>query len=512
MGNSGSKEVADKYEICDVPLGQGTYGHVDKWRLKGTNKYFAVKTIDISNINKQWDWEREIRVWEQIGSHENVVPLLDHWIINDNIRAVMPLAQCNLSKYVRERRIEKEESGTQVDGNILVDMSLMLIEGTSHLHNSTPPIIHRDLKPANILCFEGKNSRIILKIADFGISKFQEQDKSADHTVGQGTKKFQAPEVIRGQKYSKSVDVWSLGVVLFYLTTGGEFPYFTETDDWHQLQQTINYQDLWKFSNSFFEMDDRTEKRIQDVINKMIVEDKRSRISVDEARREIQLFRPPVVVLSSTGPSAEWRGGRLGVYDYVKQHNNSPAYRQRHSAAGKQHNYLYRVDRGDWRVGPELGGSSSYLVNITRSDSVPTNNWLYSDGKEWHSDPELTVSMSTSLPPVCGVITISLHGAAARAQPETGGEYRATGDWSAGRPVFSNGVTYLCVRPAVSRWFVTDSPGGDDAELGSGCVTWCPASPRAAVSHRYNRSSWEYWSNTSWSEGDIRLTCDTHKN
>ena len=239
--------MADKYESCDIPLGQGAYGYVSQYRQKETGIYVAVKTMDVSNLKKE-HWEREIEIWKQIGPHENVVPLLDHWTIRENIRAVMPLAKCNLSKYVRDCRTEMEESGTLIDGKILVDLSLMLLEGTSHLHNSTPPIIHRDLKPANILCFEGENGRIILKIADFGISKFQDQDKSADHTVGQGTKKFQAPEVVRGQKYSKAVDVWSLGVVLFYLTTGGEYPYFTETDDWHQLRKTINYPDLWKFS------------------------------------------------------------------------------------------------------------------------------------------------------------------------------------------------------------------------------------------------------------------------
>ena len=178
--NSAGKEAADKYENCNVPLGHGTYGHVDKWKLKGRNKYVAVKTIDMANIKRE-HWEREIKVWQQITPHNNVVPLLDHWMIKDNIRAVMPLARCNLSEYVRERGRETEETGTFVDFNILLDMSQMLLEGTSHLHNSTPPIIHRDLKPANILCFEGENGRIVLKIADFGISKFQDKDNSTYH-------------------------------------------------------------------------------------------------------------------------------------------------------------------------------------------------------------------------------------------------------------------------------------------------------------------------------------------
>ena len=214
---------------------------------------------------------------------------------------------------------------------------------------------------------------------------------------------------------------------------------------------------------------------------------------------------PPVVVLSSTGPSAEYRGDCLGVFDYVQQYNNSPAYRQRHTVAGTQPKYLYKD--GYWRVGRELGGSTSYLKNTSRSGSVPSNNWQYYYGGRWKSDPELTVT--TSLPSVCGVIRISLHGAAAT-WPETGGDYRPTGDWSAGRPVFSNGLTYLCVRPEWSGWYVRDRPDSDGARLWSGCVTWCPASPRAAVRHRANISSWRYWKN-DWRNGDIRVTCDTHQ-
>ena len=219
---------------------------------------------------------------------------------------------------------------------------------------------------------------------------------------------------------------------------------------------------------------------------------------------------PPVVVLSSTGPSAEYHGDCLGVFDYVQQYNNSPAYRQRHTVAGTQPKYLYKD--GYWRVGRELGGSTSYLKNTSRSGSVPSNNWQYYYGGKWQSDPELTVT--TSLPSVCGVIRISLHGAAATAQPETGGEYRPTGDWSAGRPVFSNGLTYLCVTPEYTVWMVKDTPDYDgDIRLESGCVTWCPASPRAAVCRRNNKKSWRYRNktNTAWREGDIRLNCETHK-
>ena len=294
MGNFTSTntiQVADKYKNCETPLGHGTYGHVDKYREKSTKKYVAVKTIDVSKLTNLGEhWEREINVWLKIEPHPNVVPLLDHWIVNGNIRAVMPLAKCNLSEYVRERGREKEERGSLVDSNVLVDMSQMVLEGTSHLHNSTPPIIHRDLKPANILCFD-EDGRFVLKIADFGISKLQEKDKSTQaHTVGVGTRYFQAPEVIKGQPYSKAVDVWSLGVVLFYLTTGGEYPYFIYIDDWHHQLPTINNQELWNFGNSFFKLD-RNVETIRDVINKMIVIEKSMRVDIDGARKIISEAR-----------------------------------------------------------------------------------------------------------------------------------------------------------------------------------------------------------------------------
>ena len=90
---------------------------------------------------------------------------------------------------------------------------------------------------------------------------------------------------------------------------------------------------------------------------------------------------------------------------------------------------------------------------------------------------------------------------------EIGGEYRPTGEWSAGHPVYSNGDLYLCVRPGEgTAWSVRDSPNIELAELLSGSVTWCPTSPRAAVSHSDKQRSWQYWDGGFWQDGSIRVT------
>ena len=237
------------------------------------------------------------------------------------------------------------------------------------------------------------------------------------------------------------------------------------------------------------------------------------RVSLDNSGNILyRVFCTTFVVLTSTGPSTQWQGSRLGVFEYLQQHNNCPAYRQRHTVANTQPGYLYKDDGGAWCVGPVLGESSLRgLLNRTKSDTVPSTNWLRADGKGgWPSDPMLTVS--TSLPSVCPAIKISLHGAAARAQPGSGGEFRHAGDWSAGHPVYSNGHKYLCVKPGKTVWGVTYSLDSKGGGLQSGSVTWCPADDRAAISQRLNRSSWQYGDHSGWhdmmvADMEILTTC-----
>ena len=157
--------------------------------------------------------------------------------------------------------------------------------------------------------------------------------------------------------------------------------------------------------------------------------------------------------------------------------------------------------------------STCALINETQSESVPGTAWMFyvgsptTDSKvpnlRMLGDPELTVS--TSFPSVRPVIHISLRGVAARAQPKAGGEYRPTGDWSAGHPIFSNGDMYLCVVYA-SAWTVRQIPNGvGPPVLQSRSVTWDPTSPRAARSLWLDVSSWQYW-NEGWKDGGIRVT------
>ncbi len=84
--------------------------------------------------------------------------------------------------------------------------------GIAHLHHKG--IVHRDLKPGNIFLDEG-----IVKIGDYGLSKFIACSHRSGHTESIGTIHYMAPEIANG-KYGKSIDVYALGVILYEMITG----------------------------------------------------------------------------------------------------------------------------------------------------------------------------------------------------------------------------------------------------------------------------------------------------
>lgn len=92
-----------------------------------------------------------------------------------------------------------------------------IVEGMKFVHKNG--IVHRDLKPSNILI--GKDGKI--RISDFGIAKLMTTEEQST-TRGAGTQKFMAPEILREEKYNEKADVYSFGVLLYFILSGGEMP------------------------------------------------------------------------------------------------------------------------------------------------------------------------------------------------------------------------------------------------------------------------------------------------
>ncbi len=99
-------------------------------------------------------------------------------------------------------------------------MGTDIARGMAYLHTAhNPVIIHRDLKSGNVLL----NEHGVAKIADFGLSRIK---LSSGHMTRCGSPLWIAPEVIRGEVFDESCDVYSFAIVLWELLAWAE-PYGT---------------------------------------------------------------------------------------------------------------------------------------------------------------------------------------------------------------------------------------------------------------------------------------------
>eukprot|EP01102_Stenamoeba_stenopodia_P013011 TRINITY_DN415_c0_g4_i1.p1 TRINITY_DN415_c0_g4~~TRINITY_DN415_c0_g4_i1.p1 ORF type:complete len:440 (+),score=131.97 TRINITY_DN415_c0_g4_i1:419-1738(+) len=225
------KHVLRKYEILQK-LGKGAYGVVWKAIDKKTRETVALKKIfdAFQNATDAQRTFREIMFLQELSDHDNIIKLLDVLKAEGDrdIYLVFEYMETDLHAVIR--------------AGILADIHkqyimYQLFKAIRYMHSAQ--ILHRDMKPSNLLL----NSECFLKVADFGLARSiatLENENSANPVLTDyvATRWYRAPEILLGStKYTKGVDMWSIGCILGELL-GGK-PMFPGTSTMNQLDRII---------------------------------------------------------------------------------------------------------------------------------------------------------------------------------------------------------------------------------------------------------------------------------
>ena len=261
----GYVKFSDLYEMKEV-IGKGKFGVVNLGIHKKTGQQVAIKILNKENIKTIEDKELvriEIEILK-LCHHPNIVRLLDHLENNDYIYIVTEyIGGGTLGQYLKKKKFNfSERQATNIMSQIA--------NGVKYLHQYG--IAHRDLKPDNIMITQ-QNDYGVIKIMDFGLSKIlSPNERMVD---GYGTLSYVAPEVLLRTPYNKEVDIWSMGVILFYMLSG-KLPFRGHKEQ--EVAEKIVYDPL-EFDEDDWET--RSQK-VQDLISCCLEKKKEDRITIDK--------------------------------------------------------------------------------------------------------------------------------------------------------------------------------------------------------------------------------------
>lgn len=240
--------VWPEWELIEK-IGEGSFGKVYKAKRteRGRSFYSAIKIISIpaskgeldsvrSEMNNEQstreyfrnlveDCIQEIYTMEHFCGNSHVVSFEDFkvveyldeigWDISIRMEYLTSFMDYCTGKELTEKEVIK----------LGCDLAMALI------YCRKLNIIHRDVKPENIFVSRFGD----FKLGDFGIAR--EQAHTMSNMSKKGTYSYMAPEIYKGEKYDSSIDIYSLGIVLYKLMNQNRLP-FLSLD-----KQLITYRD-----------------------------------------------------------------------------------------------------------------------------------------------------------------------------------------------------------------------------------------------------------------------------
>ena len=239
-------------------LGKGGFGEVYEIIFKGYK--YAGKKIHKDNLaieELKQALQREISILTMMNKCNNSVKFYKH--LEDEYYHILILELCDtdLKHFI-------DQSINGLNENMIYYIMKQL--NNTFIFFYKEKIIHRDIKPENILIKYEDNyhKNIIPKMSDYGISRICNEASTPI-----GTRNYTAPEILLGKRYNSKVDLYSIGVMMYYMHFK-EFPF-----------GNLNLMNKYSINTLLNRKKNKSCKNylLDDLINKLLVYDPENRIS-----------------------------------------------------------------------------------------------------------------------------------------------------------------------------------------------------------------------------------------
>lgn len=267
--NESKKISVDDFRKIKV-IGKGGFGRVLLVEKKDTKKVYAMKILKKGVIAARGEIEHTRTEKSVLSKLDHPFLAKLHWSFQTDENLYFVMDFINGGELFHHLSIEKRFSDERAKF-----YAAEIVSGMEYLHSHG--VIYRDLKPENLLL--SHKGHIIM--TDFGLSKEGLHSDDARTATFCGTPEYLAPEIIKGEEYTKSIDWWSVGTLIYEMLTGLP-PFYT--DDEENMYHKIMTSDI-DFSKPVFTPD------AQDIIRKFLNRDPHQRLQDPQEIKAHPWFR-----------------------------------------------------------------------------------------------------------------------------------------------------------------------------------------------------------------------------
>ncbi|XP_031555921.1 serine/threonine-protein kinase D3-like [Actinia tenebrosa] len=221
-------DITQLYQVFpDEILGSGQFGIVYGGVHRESGREVAVKVIDKLRFptKQEAQLKNEVAILKQLN-HPGMVTLEQMFETPERVFVVMEKLRGDMLEMILS------SPNGKLDERCTRFLITQILIALKYLHSKN--IVHCDLKPENVLLSPviSECGYPAVKLCDFGFARIIEEKSFRRSVVG--TPAYLAPEVLLNQPYNRSLDMWSVGVVV-YVSLSGTFPFNEEEDIQDQI-------------------------------------------------------------------------------------------------------------------------------------------------------------------------------------------------------------------------------------------------------------------------------------